>query len=112
MPETPELKKARTESAFREVNERIAENAYRFDSGSTEFICECDDPRCTERVEATIEEYEAVRADGARFLIAPGHGDHTIERVVLRNDAFTVVEKVQQAARALARRMNPRAKPA
>lgn len=112
MPETPELKKARTESAFREVNERIAENALRFDAGATDFICECDDPQCTERVEATMDEYEAVRADGARFLVAPGHGDGTIERVVQRNDEFTVVEKVQRAARAVARRMNPRAKPA
>ena len=112
MPETPELKKARTESAFREVNERIAENAQRFDAGTTEFICECDDPRCTERVEATLEEYEAVRADATRFLIAPGHTDRTVERVVLRSSGFTVIEKVQAAARALARRMNPRAKPA
>jgi len=36
--ETPE-RKARTESAFREVNERIADNAQRFEAGSTEFIC-------------------------------------------------------------------------
>lgn len=112
MPETPELKKARTESAFREVNERIAENAQRFEAGTTEFICECDDPQCTERVEVTIEEYEAVRADGARFLIAPGHRDRTIEHIVERHDAFTVIEKVERAARTLAQRLNPRAKPA
>src|SRR5947208_2900686 len=66
--DTPE-RKARTESAFREVNERIAENAHRFDSGSTEFICECDDSTCSERVEITLEEYERVRADGTRFLL-------------------------------------------
>ena len=112
MAEAPEVKKARTESAFREVNERIAENAQRFDAGATEFICECDDPQCTERLEATIEEYEAVRADATRFLIAPGHRDRTIEHVVERHDRFTVIEKVEAAARALARRMNPRAKPA
>lgn len=112
MTEIPEVKKARTEAAFREVNERIAENARRFEAGSTEFICECDDPRCTERVEATLVEYEAVRADGTRFLVAPGHSDKTIEQVVARNDGFAVVEKVQETARAVARRLNPRAKPA
>jgi hypothetical protein len=105
---TPEGK-ARTESAFREVNERIAENAQRFDAGSTEFICECADAQCTNRVEATIEEYEAVRADGATFLLAPGHGDSAVEIVVERNGHFVVVEKVQAAARALAHRLNPRA---
>jgi hypothetical protein len=104
---TPEGK-ARTESAFREVNERIAENARRFDAGSTEFICECADPQCTERVEATIEAYEAVREDGATFLLAPGHGDRSIEKLVEHGGSFMVVEKVQSAARALARRLNPR----
>jgi len=106
--DTREERKARTESAFREVNERIAENAVRFEAGSTEFICECDDPQCTARVEATLEEYEQVRADGATFLLAPGHGDKSIEEVVEHHGHFMVVEKVHATARALVRRLNPR----
>ncbi len=109
MDDSPEIRKARTESAFREVNERIAENAERFEAGSTEFICECGDPQCVHRVEATLEEYEEVRADGATFLLAPGHGDGTIERVVERRGHFMIVEKVHRAARTLVRRVNPRA---
>jgi hypothetical protein len=108
MTEAPETKKARTESAFREVNERIVENARRFDVGSTAFICECDDPQCTQRVEATLQEYEDVRANGARFLIAPGHRDAAIELIIERHLRFTVIEKVNTAARALARRLDPR----
>jgi hypothetical protein len=106
--EVPEVRKARTESAFREVNERIAENARRFESGSTEFICECYDPQCTHRVEATLAEYEAVREDGSKFLLAPGHGDQTIERVVDDRGGFHIVEKVHHAARSVAQRLNPR----
>jgi hypothetical protein len=109
MDDSPEIKKARTESAFREVNERIAENAQRFEAGSTEFICECGDPQCTHRLEASIEEYEEVREDGATFMLAPGHGDRTIERVVEHRRHFMIVEKVQSAARALVRRLDPRA---
>lgn len=108
MDDSPEIRKARTESAFREVNERIAENAERFEAGSTEFICECDDPQCVHRLEATLEEYEEVRQDGATFLIAPGHGDGSIERVVDHRGHFMIVEKVHVAARALVRRLNPR----
>lgn len=108
MDDSPEIRKARTESAFREVNERIAENAERFEAGSTEFICECDDPQCVHRVEATLEEYEEVREDGATFLLAPGHGDGSIERVVEHRGHFMIVEKVHVAARALVRRLNPR----
>ena len=109
MDDSPEVKKARTESAFREVNERIAESAGRFDAGSTEFICECADPDCTHRVEASLDEYEEVREDGATFLLAPGHGDGSIERVVEHRGNFMIVEKVQATARALVRRLDPRA---
>ena len=101
-------RKARTEAAFREVNERIAENAVRFEAGETHFICECDDPQCTLRVEATLEEYEHVRADGARFLVAPGHADSAIETVVERRGGFVIVEKMNAIARAVVRRLNPR----
>ena len=109
MDDSPEVKKARTESAFREVNERIAESAERFDAGSTEFICECADPDCIHRVEASLDEYEEVREDGATFLLAPGHGDGSIERVVEHRGNFMIVEKVQATALALVRRLDPRA---
>jgi hypothetical protein len=108
MDDSPEIRKARTESAFREVNERIAERSQRFDAGSTEFICECGDPSCTDHIEATVDEYEQVREDGATFMLAPGHGDGTIERLLEQNRRFMVVEKVHAAARALVRRLNPR----
>jgi hypothetical protein len=107
--EEPGTQRGRTESAFREVNERIAENARRFEAGETDFICECADVQCTERVKATLEEYERVRADGATFLLAPGHRDPSIERLVLRRPRLDIVEKVQSGARAIARRLNPRA---
>jgi len=108
MDDSHEIRKARTESAFREVNERIAEHSQRFDAGSTEFICECGDPSCTAHIEATVDEYEEVREDGATFMLLPGHGDETIERLVKHRGRFMVVEKVHAAARALVRRLNPR----
>lgn len=109
MDDSEEIRKARTESAFREVNERIAENAERFDAGSTEFICECADSECIHRVEATLEDYEEVREDGATFMLAPEHGDGTIERLVEHRGQFMIVEKVHAAARAVVRRLDPRA---
>jgi hypothetical protein len=62
-----EIRIARTESLFRDVNERIAESAARFDADSAEFVCECSDQTCTDRVEATLDEYQEVRATGTRF---------------------------------------------
>jgi hypothetical protein len=67
--------------------------------------------QCTERVKVTLQEYERVRADGATFLLAPGHRDASIERIVLQRPRFPVVEKVNSSARAVVRALNPRAAP-
>jgi transcription initiation factor TFIID subunit TAF12 len=103
------VKRAQTEALFRDVNERIAESAQRFDADSTQFVCECADPECTHRVEATLDEYEEVRADGATFMLAPGHSEDDIERVVADRGRFEIVEKVQQTVRATVQRLDPRA---
>ena len=105
-------KRAETEALFRDVNERIAEAADRFASTSAEFVCECSDVECTDRVEATLDEYEEVRDDGATFLLAPGHEDPEIERVVERGRGFAVVEKVNRTVARTVRRLNPRPEPA
>jgi hypothetical protein len=110
--EDDKVKRARTEALFRDVNERIAESAERFDADSTEFVCECADANCTHRVEATLEEYEEVRADGATFMLAAGHAQKDIERVVENRGSFHVVEKIQATVRATVKRLNPRAETA
>ena len=102
------VRRARTEALFRDVNERIAESAQRFDAHTTQFVCECADANCTHRLEATLTEYEEVRSDGATFMLAPGHENIDIERVVERRSRFNVVEKVQKTVRETVRRLNPR----
>lgn len=102
---------AKTEAVFREVNERIAESAEGFDADTPEFICECGNPNCTHRLEASLEEYEEVRADGATFMLAPGHEQDGVERLVEDRGRFHVVEKTQRRARAIVLRLDPRGKP-
>jgi hypothetical protein len=89
-----------TESIFRNVNERIAETAERFDSDSADFVCECDERSCTNRVGAPLHTYERVRANATRFLLAPGHENERVERIVERHPRY---------AAATVRRLNPRA---
>jgi hypothetical protein len=104
-----ELKIAHTEALFRSVNERIAENAKRFDADETNFVCECADPACTERVNTTMDVYERVRADGTRFLLVPGHEDPTVERVVKRpHRRLAIVEKFNEIVVRRVRRLDPR----
>jgi hypothetical protein len=106
------VKRARTEALFRDVNERIAESAQRFEAEATQFVCECADPSCTHRLEVTLDEYEEVRSDGATFMLAPGHEDDDIERVLEKRGRFNIVEKVQRTVRDTVRRLDPRANPA
>ena len=108
--ETNEIEKiARTEALFREVNERIAETAERFEATETNFVCECADPTCTHRVGATLEQYERVREEGDTFLLVPGHEDERVEAVVKASNDHAVVEKQHPVARQLVLALDPRA---
>ena len=93
---------ARKQSLYRAVNERIGEINAAFDSLDSlgDWICECANTDCTERVPLTHEEYEAVRAKPTRFLVLP-HEAHVVseaENVVERHDRYWVVEKIGPAA--------------
>ena len=95
----PSDTRERNEALFREVNERIEDVSTTLvpDEEQMEFLCECDDTACTEKVSATRAEYEAVRAVGTHFIVTPGHQDPGVESVVQQNDRFLVVEKEGRA---------------
>lgn len=100
---------ARTESLFREVNERIAETADRFGADDAEFVCECADAGCGERLYAQLDEYEQVRADGVRFLVAPGHEEAEFERVLHSKPEYQVIAKTKdRRLENAARELDPR----
>jgi hypothetical protein len=94
---------ARNDATFRDANEQInsvADGMEMRDEMLLPFICECADLSCTEIVQLTGSEYEAVRASPIRFLNARGHerSAHGWARVVDELDRYTVVEKVGEAA--------------
>ena len=106
-----EARAARTQSLFRDVNERVKEVNAGFGEVLPlgDWMCECADDECTERVELSQPEYEALRANPRRFFVAPS-GDHVfedVEDVVERSDRFWVVEKRGMAGD-LAAKVDPR----
>jgi hypothetical protein len=103
-----EVRIGTTEAIFRNVNERIAETTERFGADSAEFVCECADRACTDRVEAPLTKYDEVREEATQFLLAPGHEHERVERVVERKRRYTVVNKVQRTVAATVRRLDPR----
>jgi hypothetical protein len=100
-PPTPQ-RAGRNQARFREYNERIeAHNAaHVWFPPYAEWVCECADEECFESVRLTVREYESVRADPTHFLVAPSD-DHLVpevERVILRNERYWVLEKQGEAA--------------
>jgi len=98
----------KNESFFRQVNERIKDVADGFEGTEVyEFLCECSDPSCTERIELTNDEYEWVRAKPSRFVLARGHRAPQIEQVVEREDDHEIIEKHGLAGQ-IAAKLDPR----
>jgi hypothetical protein len=106
-----EAKMARTEAAFREVNEAIARTAARFDAAEAEFVCECAAPDCAHRVTAELADYDDVRSDPTHFLVAEGHDEPRIERIVEARGEYAVVEKLGARLRQIVRALDPRTNP-
>ncbi len=98
---------ARTQSLFREVNERMEEIGRDARQVDGELLCECANTECVKPIPLTRTEYEAVRRIPTHFVVAPGHDLPAIERVVEANERYAVVEKFGEAG-ATAVRLDPR----
>jgi hypothetical protein len=98
---------ARNETLFRAVNERVEEVVRPGPEEEIDFLCECGDGECREKVTATRGDYEQLRADAAQFVVRPGHEIPEIEDVVIRAEGFLVVRK-HRDERAIAEETDPR----
>lgn len=100
---------AEHEIRFREINERLATDVREVsdDDAPVAFVCECGVVTCTETLSLTLPRYDAVRGDGGKFVVLPGHEIDDAEDVVERGDGYVVVLKHDSTA-PLARRTDPR----
>ncbi len=98
------------EAIFRDVNEHVRSTQETFEArtGDAEFICECGDAVCVERIRMTIAEYEEVRSEPTTFAIVPGHDVPDVEVVVRREGRYDVVRKHAGAAEEIAEATDPR----
>jgi hypothetical protein len=95
-----EVQRAENESAFRRVNEELAQKAQElcFGDERTPYLCECEDERCTQVVTLTRAEYEEVRDHSRWFFVVPGH-DGPDDSVVGELGNVHVVEKTGEEGR-------------
>lgn len=106
-----EVRIARNEILFREINERLNEMQETFNvlSDRSEFVCECGDVECAERISMSLPEYEELRSDPATFAVVPGHQVDDVEDVVETLPEHLIVRKRGRDAVSMARRDDPRA---
>jgi hypothetical protein len=82
------------EKLFREVNERVKEVQANFQSGpDPQWVCECGDETCFDKLTVPLDEYHEVRSRDNWFLVVVGHEKPDVERVVDHRDGFLVVQK-------------------
>lgn len=83
------------EKLFREVNERVEDLHESFHSGAEpEWVCECGDETCFERVKLDLGEYREIRSHGDWFIVKPSHVTAAVERIVREQDGYAVVQKI------------------
>jgi hypothetical protein len=98
------------EVLFREINERLRELGEGFSlvSEEAEFVCECANSSCADRVRMSLPAYEEIRAEATRFFVIKGHEELDYERIVDDREQYLVVEKLPGGPAGIAIRDDPR----
>jgi hypothetical protein len=98
--EQPERRMARNESMFREVNEAIENGRWPGeDDAPVAFCCECANLGCGQLIELSLRDYERVRANPRRFIVAVDHHAPGVEAIAEAFERYLVVEKTGEAGR-------------
>jgi enhancing lycopene biosynthesis protein 2 len=96
------VRAALNQQLFRQVNEQMKEvNEPVGDLvAAPDWVCECADTSCTQKISLTMEEYEALRSDPTHFAVAPNtsHVFFEVENVVGQTDRYWIVQKIGTAA--------------
>lgn len=80
------------------MNERIAEfHRSEWPATSVEFLCECGQDGCEERMSMTLRGFDRLRQEEGRFGVARAHAGAGSDRVVRRSRRFLVVESIADA---------------
>lgn len=101
-----EERAVRNEDRFRKLNESI-EQLTPTTAETFLIACECARDDCMRLIEVVHSDYDTVRQEPDRFIVADGHQFPDLERVVTTRDGYLVVEKIGEAG-AIAAELDPR----
>ena len=107
MPLT-ERRQIENEMIFRRANEKVGDDLDKLDAkhieeGNPELIrgedmvlhfkCECSDEDCDARIPVKLSEYQKIHENRDAFIIKLKHQVKEIEKIILTEDDYSVVEK-------------------
>lgn len=93
---------ARNERFIRQINWETADEVLSRPSGQVRdeeelvLLCACGRSDCAAELVITVGEYRGVHAHPHRFVIACGHDNPDVERVVDKQPTYWVVEKLPE----------------
>lgn len=108
-----ERRQIENEMIFRRVNEKVGDGLDRLDAMHIEddnpqlirnddlllnFRCECSDENCDARIPIKLSDYQKIHENRDAFIIKLKHQVHAIEKVIVTNDNYSVVEKNNSTA--------------
>jgi hypothetical protein len=98
------IRAGQNQALFRQVNEQIDALNVRLgtDDEIPQYVCECLDRNCMERIAIPHDEYERIRRHATEFFVVPGHEILEVEEVVHRDARWFVVRKLGAGAKVAA----------
>lgn len=108
-----ERRQIENEMIFRRVNEKIGDglealDAMHIEDGNTEllhdvdillrFRCECSDEDCAVRIPISLSAYKKIHENRDSFIIKLKHQVNSIEKVILTEADYSVVQKNNSTA--------------
>lgn len=103
-----ERRQIENEMIFRRANELVGDKLDEIDAnhrndGNPELVrnedlllhfkCECSDENCNARIPIKLSDYQKIHENRDAFIIKLKHQVETIEKVILTEDDYSVVEK-------------------
>lgn len=89
---------ARRRGVYRELNDQLAKLDSTFNESTPAAVvrvtlrCECGNRACVRAIPMMLSDYERVREEPRRSVIAPDHEDPEVEVVVAEDRFYAVVE--------------------
>lgn len=108
-----ERRQIENEMIFRRVNEKVGDDLGNLDAMHIEednidllwddtillnFICECSDEDCKNRIPIKLSVYKKIHENRSAFIIKLKHQVKDIEKVILSEENYSVVEKNNSTA--------------